>query len=144
MLHLIARQSGATFAIDAGRIIEILPWIDLNEPIGESERVSGLLTYRGRVLPTVDLGPLVGKAPSKDLLSARILVVDDPRVRSGTARHALLVQALGDMTRLDAEMIAIATKEAVKPPKGQRFLGPVVPYGDEPVRILYPERVLDY
>ena len=143
MLLLFARQDEATCAIDAARVVEILPSIVLKKPVGEPARVEGFFTYRGRVLRAVDLGRLVGEHPTRNLLSARLIVVDDPRVRVGEPALAILTQAIGDLTRVDDSLVAATPSGSSQAAPLANFLGPVVSIDDELVRIVYPERVLD-
>ncbi len=143
MLLLFARQDEATFALDAARVVEVLPSILLEPPVGEPSRVEGLFRYRGRVLRAVDLGRLVVGRPARNLLSARLIVVDDPRVAVGTAAHAVLAQALGDLERIVEVPAAGSDRDPGRGEPRAAWLGPVFTHGDELVRMIYPEYVLD-
>jgi chemotaxis-related protein WspB len=77
MLLLTFTAGSSRYALAATRVVEVLPKLELRPIPHASELLSGLLSYRGKVVPVIDLGLLVGSAPSRNLLSSRMILVDD-------------------------------------------------------------------
>jgi chemotaxis-related protein WspB len=66
---------GHPYAIESRRIVELLPLVAARPLPHMPPCVRGLFTYRGRLLPLVDLGLLLGAGTAPDLLSTRVIVV---------------------------------------------------------------------
>ena len=65
------------YAIDVARIVEIVPRVELRPIPHAPAFLAGLLGYRGKVVPVIDLGLLLDAAPCRDRLSTRIILVND-------------------------------------------------------------------
>jgi len=62
--HVVFRVAGERFALPLGAVREVvLPQPPFARVPRVSEAVRGVMNLRGRVLPVVDLAPLVGLAP---------------------------------------------------------------------------------
>ncbi|MGB8930377.1 MAG: chemotaxis protein CheW [Anaeromyxobacteraceae bacterium] len=62
--HVVFRAAGERFAIPLGAVREVVvPQPPFARVPRVSEAVRGVMNLRGRVLPVVDLAPLVGLAP---------------------------------------------------------------------------------
>jgi chemotaxis-related protein WspB len=79
MLLLTFTADLKPFAVAVSRIVEVLPKIELRPIPHAPEFLAGLLNYRGRVVPVIDLGLLLGSTPCRSLLSSRMIVVNDIR-----------------------------------------------------------------
>jgi chemotaxis-related protein WspB len=77
MLLLTFTAGGNRFAIDAARIIELVPRVQLRPVPRAPAFVAGLIGYRGKVVPVIDLGLLLGNDACRDCLSTRIILVED-------------------------------------------------------------------
>lgn len=66
---------GHPYAIASRRIVEVLPVVAARPLPHVPEFIRGLFTYRGRLLPLVDLGLLLGAGKAPDVLSTRVIVV---------------------------------------------------------------------
>jgi chemotaxis-related protein WspB len=65
------------YAVEVARVIELVPRVELRSIPHAPAFLAGLLDYRGRVVPVVDLGLLLGSHPCQDRLSTRIILVND-------------------------------------------------------------------
>ena len=65
------------YAVDVARVIELVPRVELRPIPHAPAFLAGLLGYRGKVVPVIDLGLLLDVAPCQDRLSTRIILVDD-------------------------------------------------------------------
>lgn len=70
--------AGQSYAIPSKRVIEVLPLVPARPIPGMPEYVTGLFTYRGQLLPLVDLGTRIAATPPPRRLSTRVIVVEFP------------------------------------------------------------------
>lgn len=86
MLFIVFKAGDANYALEACKVIEVVPLVTLRACPGAPAYVAGLANYRGTGVPIVDLGRLVGNAPCTVYLSTRIILTpyaggsDQPRV----------------------------------------------------------------
>jgi len=83
MLLLTFTAGANCYAVDVARVVELIPKVELRPVPHAPLFLAGLLGYRGRVVPVIDLGLLLGGAPCRDCLSTRIILVDDTPNASG-------------------------------------------------------------
>ena len=76
MLLLTFQAAGQLYAVDAARIVEVVPRVNLRPLPHAQAFLAGVFEYRGDVVPVVDLGVLLGAGPAPDRLSTRIILVD--------------------------------------------------------------------
>lgn len=77
MLLLTFTAGSSRYAVAVSRIVEVLPKLEV-QPIHNAPPVlAGLLSYRGKVIPVIDLGLLLSTAPCQNLLSSRMILVND-------------------------------------------------------------------
>ena len=104
------------YAIATKEVIEIVPWVTLNEIPHAPEYVAGLLNYRGIIVPVIDLTHLMTGTPSKRILSTRIILVSYPE--KNDKKHILGILA---------EQIA-----AIDDQKKKRFVDSGITVADAP------------
>jgi len=78
MLLLVFHAGGVRYGLEPSGIIEILPPAALRPVPRMGSEVAGLLNYRGRIVPVLDLTALVTGVPAQVRMSSRIVVVDFP------------------------------------------------------------------
>jgi len=76
MLLLIFYAGKERYGIDSTKVIEVVPSVSFKSVPHAPSYVAGLLSYRGNIVPVVDLSALIGGAPSKALLSTRVILVE--------------------------------------------------------------------
>lgn len=74
VLHL--RVGEQRYAVPSASVVEVVPAVALRAVPGTPPPVAGLLAYRGRVVPVVDLPRLFGRGAAPARLSTRIAVCD--------------------------------------------------------------------
>jgi chemotaxis-related protein WspB len=79
MLLLTFSAGPNRYAIDVNWIVELVPKVELRSVPHAPPYLSGLLGYRGSVLPVIDFAVLLGLEPCQDRLSTRIILVSDCR-----------------------------------------------------------------
>jgi chemotaxis-related protein WspB len=63
------------FALGCAEVVEVIPRIVLRSVPHAPVFMPGLFTYRGAIVPVVDLCQLIRRAPCPERLSSRIIVV---------------------------------------------------------------------
>ena len=61
----------------SARVVELVPRVELRPVPHAPAFLAGLLGYRGKVVPVIDLGVLLELAPCRGSLSTRIILVND-------------------------------------------------------------------
>jgi chemotaxis-related protein WspB len=74
MLGLLTQIGNVRFAVDARTVVEVVPRVELFPPPPGAGGLAGLLRYRGKILPVIDLGQALAGTPTPARLSARILI----------------------------------------------------------------------
>jgi len=77
MLLLTFNAGVNRYAIDSTRVVELIPKVDLRLIPHAPSFLVGLLAYRGKVVPVIDLGLLLADAPCRQNLGTRIILVND-------------------------------------------------------------------
>jgi chemotaxis-related protein WspB len=75
MLFLLFQLGQDRYAIEARKIVEVLPLMRLKQLPHAPRGVGGILNYRGKPIPAIDLCALALGRPAKERLTTRILVV---------------------------------------------------------------------
>jgi chemotaxis-related protein WspB len=76
MLFLLFQIGRGRYAVDAGRVVEVLPLMRVDHLPHAPAGMAGVLCYRGAPLPVIDLSLVLLNCPAQQKLSTRILVVD--------------------------------------------------------------------
>lgn len=102
--HLLFRVGDECFAVPLLEIEVILPVPDLEPLVQAPDSVAGLLRYRGRLIPVIDIGILRGVGAIPRLISTRLVLVQSPDGEPSRlalmVEHALEVVALSPVDRL--------------------------------------------
>jgi chemotaxis-related protein WspB len=77
MLLLTFTAGPNQYAVDVMRVVELVPKVVLRKIPHAPAFLAGLLGYRGKVVPVIDLGLLLEGRPCRDHLSSRIILVND-------------------------------------------------------------------
>lgn len=116
MLLLCFDIGADRYAIPAAGVREILPLGPAREVPGAPDYVAGVILYRGRVIPVIDLTAMALGRNARRYMSTRIVVVD---YRPGRERDVellgLLAERVTDTVRLEDEQFkppAVETDDA--------------------------------
>jgi chemotaxis-related protein WspB len=100
MLGLLTQIGTVRFAVDARGVLEVVPRVELHPPPPGASGLTGLLRYRGKIIPVIDLGQALAGAPTPARLSARILVASC-KLRQGPSLVGFIVEQVTEARRLD-------------------------------------------
>lgn len=73
-LFLLFRLGADRYALAADDVVEVLPMVDIKALPGSPAAIAGLIDYRGRSIPVVDINALALGRPAQPRLSTRILL----------------------------------------------------------------------
>jgi len=122
MLFLLFQIGTDRYALEASRVVEVIPLLGLKKipqaPVG----VAGLFNFRGMAVPALDLAAMTTGQPAAERLSTRILIV-----RTETADdHGRLVGLIAEHA---TTMLRKNPDDFVNPgimPAATPYLGPVL------------------
>lgn len=107
VLTLICYIGNERYAIDAQRVVEVIPLVELKKlayssPNANSESenspnyIAGLLNYRGQIVPVIDLSQLLFGTPARPYLSTRIVITQYPGEDAAFYLLGLIAERLSD------------------------------------------------
>ena len=117
MLYLLLEVAGQQYAVEATRVVEVLPLVQVTVIPRAPTEVAGLFSYRGRPVPLIDLRRLTLRRPARPKFSTRIILVAD-RAPDG-AEHLI---------GIIAERVTEITRRAPGDFKDTGFTNPATPY----------------
>jgi chemotaxis-related protein WspB len=138
MLFLLFQVGQDRYALEASRVIEVVPYLEI-KPLSQAPRgVAGIFSYRGRPVPAVDLAALALDRPSQELFSTRIIIVNYPDDGGKSHFLGLIAEHATGMMRKDAQdFMDAGLKRGFSP-----HLGPMLMDASGPVQWVREERWL--
>jgi chemotaxis-related protein WspB len=133
MLFLKFRIGSESYALDTTQIAEVLPLLEITRMPLAPAAVAGLVNYRGRFVPVVDLSELMLGEPARPHISTRLILV-----RYGEHLLGLIAEQATEMMQREAGSFAdpgIASDAAP-------YLGPVTQDGGRLVRWIEVQKLL--
>lgn len=135
----------ADYAIESRRIVEVLPLVPGRAVPHVPDYLRGVITYRGSLVPLVDLGlRLAGRSPP-DRLSTRIIVVEFDLPGEDGAPRATGPVRVGLVAENVVAIRSVEEAAAVLPVGHLReapYLGSVLRLDDRTVQLLDVSRLL--
>ena len=138
MLFLLFQLGKDRYALEANRVVEVVPLLTLKELPQAPKGFVGIFNYRGNPVPALDLCQLTLGIPARERLSTRIIIVNHPDGRGATHLLGLIAEHATDVIRKEP-------KEFVDP--GVRigaaaYLGPVLMDPHGPIQWVHEQRLL--
>jgi chemotaxis-related protein WspB len=135
-IFLIFRLGQEQYALEAARVIEVIPRLPLRPQPGAPRFVAGLLNFRGQVVPVLDLGILTADIPCVEQLSTRIILIQYRLKCGGQKLLGLIAEAVTDaVKRAPDQFMSIAAGQAP-------YLGRITLDEGGMVQCIVPERLL--
>ena len=111
---------GQQYGIDTRNIVEVLPFISAQELPQQAEEIRGLIRYRGKLLPVVDLCQLILDRPCQLRLGTRTIVIKTIVDNAGGT------SLLFAITAEDVVGISTTTFDRTNCEHSESFMGPIV------------------
>lgn len=132
MLFLLFQVGNDRYALEANRVVEVIPLLTLKHLPRAPRGVAGLFNYRGQPVPALDLSDLLLGQPAAERLSTRIIIV---QLENGTDTAMSAGGPAGDTDdRLQAGPTASNPNGSSEAPRPVRLLGLVAEHATEVVR----------
>jgi chemotaxis-related protein WspB len=121
MLFLLFQLAKDRYALDAGQVAEVLPWVGIKQIPQAPGEVAGVFNYRGAPVPVIDLSQLTLGQPAQRRLSTRIILVHYPDDNNETRLLGLIAEKATETVRREpADFVASGVTNAQA-----SYLGPV-------------------
>jgi chemotaxis-related protein WspB len=133
MLFLKFRIGGEDYALDTLQIVEILPLLQITRVPQAPVGVAGLINYRGKPVPVIDLSELTLGRPAQPHISTRLILV-----RYGEHLLGLIAEQATEMMRCEADSFTDSGIASDAAP----YLGPVTHDGGRLVRWIEAQKLL--
>lgn len=101
MLVLAFHVGKDRFALRCADVVEVVPRVHLRDIPHAPQYVAGMFTYRGRIVPVVDLCQLMWGTPCPDRLSSRIMLARYPASPTVSKTIGLLAERVTEAITLD-------------------------------------------
>jgi len=101
MLYLLLEVAGQQYAVEASRVIEVLPLVQVTVIPRAPTEVAGLFSYRGRPVPLIDLRRLSLRRPARPKFSTRIILIDERGVDGTERLLGIIAERVTETTRRD-------------------------------------------
>jgi chemotaxis-related protein WspB len=138
MLFLLFQLGNDRYALEAGRVVEVVPYLALKKIPQAPKGVAGLFNYRGRSVPAVDLCELTLGHPAGERLSTRIIIVNYSSVNGRTHLLGLIAEHATEMLRKNADDFVPAGVNIDAAP----YLGPVLMDSRGAIQWIQEQRLL--
>jgi len=125
MLFLKFRIGSESYALDTTQIAEVLPLLEITRVPQTPAGVAGLINYRGRPVPVIDLSELMLGEPGRPHISTRLILV-----RYGEHLLGLIAEQATEMMRREAGSFTDSGLASDAAP----YLGPVTQDGGRLIR----------
>ena len=138
MLLLLFQLGKDRYALEATRVVEVVPLLALRQIPQAPKGVAGVFNYRGRPVPAVDLNELTLGQPATERLSTRIIIVNYPDAMGVNRLLGLVAEHATEMLHYDAnKFMETGLKMEAAP-----YLGPVALHSKGPVQWVHIQKLL--
>ena len=138
MLFLLFQLGNDRYALEASRVVEVVPLLDLKQLPLAPKGVAGIFNYRGRPVPAVDLGAMTLGRPASAHFSTRIIIVNHPDDSGTNHLLGLIAEHATELVRKDAkEFVDPGFKLGAAP-----YLGPLLTDATGTIQCIYEHRLL--
>src|SRR5438105_12910415 len=127
MLFLLFQVGKDRYVLDASRVVEVVPLLELKSLRNAPKGLAGIFNYRGRPLLAVDLCELLLDAPSSERFSTRIIIIRFPDGARGEQIVGLIAEHATQVIRKEPSDFAHTGIPPHRPP----YLGPIMIQGNE-------------
>jgi chemotaxis-related protein WspB len=138
MLFLLFQLGQDRYALEASRVVEVLPLLTMKRLPQAPRGVVGIFNYRGQPVPAIDLSELTLGQPASERLSTRIIVMRYLDAAGATHLFGLVAERATETLRRDArEFVQAGLKIGAAP-----YLGPVLMDSQGPIQWINEQRLL--
>ncbi len=138
VLFLVFKLGNDRYALEAEKVVEVLPMVEMKRLPHAPKGVAGVFIYRGAPVPAVDLSEAtLGKAAAR-LLSTRVIVVNFTGPKAQRHLVGLIAEEATQLLRKDAQEFVHSGINI----KAAPYLGPVLMDSGGPIQWFYEQHLL--
>jgi chemotaxis-related protein WspB len=130
--------AGETYAIESRQVVEVLPLVPARPIPLTPGYVRGIFTYRGRLVPLVDLGRRLAATPPEERLSTRVIVVAFDMPGHPAARLGIVAENVISICSAEHADTTLPPLHLPDAP----FLGRVLRIGGRTIQVIAVEHLL--
>lgn len=139
MLFVLFHLGRERYALEASRVVEVVPLLALKRFPQAPRGVAGVFIYRGRPVPALDLCELTLGRPAVEQLSTRIVIVQHGDPPAAGQLIGLIAERVTETLRREpADFVDAGVRLA-----GAPFLGPVLKDDQGMIQLLCAEKLLE-
>jgi chemotaxis-related protein WspB len=138
MLFLLFQLGHERYALEASRVVEVVPLLALKRLPQAPRGVAGIFNYRGRPVPAVDLGELTLGRPAREHFSTRIIIIHYPDDHGTDRLLGLIAEQATELLRKEPQDFSEPGVKLEAAP----YLGPVLMEGNRAIQRIYEQRLL--
>ena len=137
MLVLTLQVGQTQYALPVSYVREVVPLVELKQLPFQPQTVAGLFTYRGDIVPVIDICQLTSGTACPQRLSSRIVLIDFP-TPDGLRVLGLLAEQVTDTRQIDPAALRSTGLSLGEAP----YLGEVAIEGENLLQLLIVENLL--
>ncbi|HVU99895.1 MAG TPA: chemotaxis protein CheW [Verrucomicrobiae bacterium] len=139
MLCLLFELGESRYALDALRVMEVLPLLTL-KPLPQSPPgFAGVFNYRGRPVPAIDLCQVTLGVSARNWLSTRIIVIAMRDSQGQNRPLGLIAERVTQVVRKDSTAFQDAGLKLARAP----YLGPICMDATGTIQLIQEEHLLN-
>ena len=138
MLFLLFQVGKERYALEASRVVEVVPLLGMKQLPQAPRGVAGIFNFRGRPVPAVDLSQLILGEPAGERLSTRIIIVQYADRHGEPHLVGLVAEQATEMLRKEPGDFVHPGLHLGSAP----YLGPVLMDGKGSIQWIYEQRLL--
>jgi len=138
MLFLLFQLGKDRYVLEAARVLEVLPMLDLKQIPEAPKGVAGIFNYHGQPVPAIDLSELTLGRPAGERLSTRIILINYPDETGRNHPLGLIAEHATQIIRRESrDFVEPGLKLGLAP-----YLGPVLMDGQGIIQWVLEQRLL--
>jgi chemotaxis-related protein WspB len=138
MLFLTFQLGNDRYALEASRVFEVLPLLDMKSLPTAPGGVAGIINYRGQPVPVMDLNELTLHRKAGERMSTRIILIKYPDQRGREYPLGLIAEKATSMIRREpSDFIEAGLNLGTAP-----YLGPILMEDKAPIQWIYGQHLL--
>lgn len=138
MLFVLFQLGPDRYALEANRVVEVVPLLALKRFPQAPRGVAGIFIYRGRPVPALDLCELTTGRPALDRLSTRIIIINQNETPGSEQLLGLITERATETLRRDLkDFVESGVRLAATP-----FLGPVLMDGQGVIQLIQSQKLI--
>lgn len=138
MLFLLFKLGKDRYVIEASRVVEVLPLLELKHIPEAPKGVAGLFNYHGRAVPAIDLSELTLNHPSSQCFSTRIILINYPDESGNSHLLGLIAEHATEIVRRECGDFVESGAKLGAP----AYLGPVLMDNQGMIQWVHERRLL--